>query len=377
MKKNMIAMILVGGKGTRLKELTKDTAKPAVSFGAKYRLIDFTLSNIANSDIDTVGVVTQYEPYDLMHYIGSGNSWDLDVVEGGIHFLTPFSKKGGVKWQRGTAHAIRQYANFITEYNADHVLILSGDHVYRMDYKKMLASHLEHNADLTVAGTEVPKEEAHRFGIFNVDDDGFATTFTEKPPEPDSTLASMGIYLFNVDVLKKLLLEICGEDDVDFGKNVIPAAINNHMRVHVHGFEGYWRDVGTVDSLYEANMDMLDRPDLLKLNQSADKPVYSRSYNLPPHLVGDRADIRHAVIADGADIQGTVKRSTVGYEVLVEAGAVIEDSVIFPNVRIGRDAVLKRVIVNRNVVIPDGFHLEAKRPTLIDLADMKGGDGDE
>ncbi len=377
MKKNVIAMILVGGKGTRLKELTKDTAKPAVSFGAKYRLIDFTLSNISNSDIDTVGVVTQYEPYNLMHYIGSGNSWDLDVVEGGIHFLTPFSKKGSMKWQRGTAHAIRQYFNFITEYNADYVLILSGDHVYKMDYNAMLSSHCEHNADLTVATTRVKKEEAHRFGIFNMDEEGFARSFKEKPSKPNSTLASMGIYLFNVDVLKNLLLEICGEDDVDFGKNVIPAAIDNAYKVHLHVFGDYWRDVGTVDSLFYANMDMLDHPELLNLNQSKDKPVYSRSYNLPPHLVGDEATIRHSVIADGADIQGNVWRSTVGYETVIESGATIKDSVIFPNVRIGSDVLLKRVIVNRNVVIPDGFKLEAKRPTLIDVGDVGRGDSDE
>jgi len=284
-KKTLIAMILVGGKGTRLKEITKDTAKPAVSFGAKYRLIDFTLSNLTNSDIDVVGLVTQYEPYELMGYIGRGASWDLDRLDGGLFFLTPYAKNGDVMWQKGTAHAISQYFSFVKEYEANYVLILSGDQIYKMNYREMLKHHLTHNAMITIAGTRVAAEEASRFGIIEQDEEGLAKGFEEKPVHPKSNLASMGLYIFNTKVLEELLSNADSEDSIDFGKNIIPRSIRDGLRVSVYEYEGYWRDVGTVESLFNANMDMLDDPQFLKLNVSKDLPVYSKSLNLPPHIV--------------------------------------------------------------------------------------------
>jgi len=289
MKKTLIAMILVGGAGSRLQEITKDTAKPAVSFGAKYRLIDFTLSNITNSNIDVVGVVTQYEPYDLMNYIGSGASWDLDVTDGGISFLTPYARSGGVLWQKGTAHAIKQYFRFVKENEADYVLILSGDQVYKMDYQKLFEHHLTHNAEITIAATKISQEEASRFGILELDEKGYVVGFEEKPDNPKSNLASMGLYLFNTDTLEALLSGASAEDEVDFGKNIIPKSIRQKKQVSAYVFDGYWKDVGAVESLFQANMDMLDDIDFLTLNLSKNLPVYSKSLNLPPHICLENA----------------------------------------------------------------------------------------
>ncbi len=363
-------MILVGGAGSRLQEITRDLAKPAVSFGAKYRLIDFTLSNIANSDIDCVGLVTQYEPYELMNYIGSGASWDLDVIDGGIHFLTPYTKKASILWQKGTAHAIGRYLWFAQEFEADFVLVLSGDQIYKMDYRKLWEHHLNHNADLTIAATRVPKDEASRFGILSVDEESRVLAFSEKPEEPDGNLASMGLYLFNTDVLVDLLKD-SSEESLDFGMNVIPKSLKQKKIVSAYEFDGYWRDVGTVEALYKANMDMLDDPDFLGLNVSRNLPVYSKSLNLPPHVVMDHAKIRRSVIADGSVVDGEVSHSCIGYECMVKAHAVIRDSVLLPGAVIGKNVRLKNVVVNRNTVIPDGFVFEPESITLLDTTNLE------
>jgi glucose-1-phosphate adenylyltransferase len=359
-------MILVGGKGTRLKELTNDIAKPAVSFGAKYRLIDFTLSNLTNSQIDVVGLVTQYEPYDLMRYIGRGASWDLDTIDGGISFLTPYAKNGNVLWQKGTAHAIAQYFNFVKEHQAERVLILSGDQIYKMNYQDLIKDHLTHDRQLTIAATRVPIEEASRFGILEVDAEGMIQSFEEKPAKPKGDLASMGIYLFNTNVLERLLGDAESAESIDFGKNIIPRAINEKMRVGAYTFEGYWRDVGTIESLYEANMDMLDDKQFLKLNISKHLPVYSKSLNLPPHIVLCDGEIKDSIIADGSTIDGIVIHSTVGYEAVVAKGARIEDCVIFPGVVIEEGADLKHCIVNRNTVVPAGTIFHPKNVEIFD-----------
>jgi len=364
MKRTMISMILVGGKGTRLGDITNTTAKPAVSFGAKYRLIDFTLSNITNSNIDVCGIVTQYEPFELMYYIGSGASWDLDVLEGGIRFLTPYSRKGDILWQKGTAHAIKQYFDFIRDYQASYVLILSGDHIYKMDYQMMLEHHLHNNADITIAATEVIPEEACRFGILEADSRNRVISFTEKPENPKSNLASMGIYIFSIEALDELLGKAC-EEDIDFGKNIIPKSIEMNKSVSLYKFDGYWRDVGTVESLYEANMDLLDDPEFLDLNVSKVLPVYSKSLNLNPHVILSKGKVNKAVIADGCLINGKVRRSTVAYEAVIEAGAEVIDSVILPNVVVGANSYLKNVIVNKGVIIPENYRCESEKVQLI------------
>lgn len=363
-------MILVGGQGSRLKEITKDTAKPAVSFGAKYRLIDFTLSNITNSEIDVVGLVTQYEPYDLMSYIGSGASWDLDVNDGGVHFLTPFSRNGNVLWQRGTAHAVKQNFNFIKEYQADYVLILSGDQIYKMDYQKLLEHHLKQKAEVSIACTNVAFNEASRFGILEVDERGFVTGFEEKPTSPKSTLASMGLYLFQTTALEKLLQNIEAEDEFDFGKNIIPKSLKEDYIVTAYTFNGYWKDVGTVESLYQTNMDLLDNPDFLTLNTSKSLPIYSKSLNLPPHMVFQNGNIKKSIIADGCHIDGNIYHSVIGYECRLARNSSVRDAVLLPNVEVGEGARIQNCIVNKGVRIPKGYYLEPKEITLVDTSNL-------
>ncbi len=370
MKKSIIAMILVGGIGSRLQEITKDTAKPAVSFGAKYRLIDFTLSNITNSDIDCVGLVTQYEPYELMNYIGSGASWDLDVVEGGIHFLTPYTKKTSILWQKGTANAISRYLWFAREFDADFVLVLSGDQIYKMDYRKLWEHHLNHNADITIASTRVPLDDASRFGILTVDEKSRVLSFAEKPEHPESDLASMGIYLFNTETLTELLSGST-EASLDFGMNIIPKSLRQKKTVSAYQFEGYWRDVGTVESLYKANMDMLDDPTFLGLNVSRNLPVYSKSLNLPPHIALKNATITDSVVADGSVVGGTVRHSSIGYECIIKTDAFVEDAILLPGVVVGKGARIKNVVVNRNTVIPDDFRFQPDTVTLVDSSNLE------
>lgn len=364
----VVAMILVGGKGTRLKALTKDLAKPAVSFGGKYRLIDFTLSNLTNSQIDVVGLVTQYEPYELMQYIARGASWDLDMIDGGITFLTPYAKNGDVLWQKGTAHAISQYFNFVKEHQAKMVLILSGDQIYKMDYQDLIAEHQKNGSDLTIAVTEVSPHETHRFGIFELDEQGRVASFEEKPKQATSNLASMGIYLFNTECLEKLLEGASSKHSIDFGRHIIPTAIQTGSKVGVFRFQGYWRDVGTIESLYEANMDFLQDPTFLGLNSSKHLPVYSKSLNLPPHIVLSDGEIKQSVIADGCIINGRVVHSTVGYHVQVRANARIEHCVILPYAVIGERAVIKNCIINQKTVIPDDFVFTPETLAIIDQA---------
>lgn len=370
MKRSLIAMILVGGKGSRLNEITKDTAKPAVSFGAKYRLIDFTLSNLSFSNIDVVGLITQYEPYDLMNYIGNGGSWDLDTIDGGISFLTPYAKSGEVQWQKGTAHAISQYFNFIKQYQPEHVLILAGDHIYKMDYQKMFEHHLKNNADLTISCVDVPKEETFRFGIIDFDDTTKIKSFQEKPEHSVSSHASMGVYIFKTNVLEYLLRDVNEHQSVDFGKNIIPNAIQEKFRVFAYPFAGYWRDVGTIESLYQANMDMIDDPDFLQLNVSKGIQIYSKSMNLAPHIVLEDGIIKNSVIADGCIIDGFVKHSTVGYQTVVMKNAMIEDCVLLPQTFISENVHIKNVIVNKGVIIPANYKLVAKEITLIDSTNL-------
>ncbi len=365
MKKTMVSMILVGGKGTRLKDITKKIAKPAVSFGAKYRLIDFTLSNITNSNIDVCGIVTQYEPFELMYYIGSGASWDLDVLDGGIRFLTPYSSEEDVLWQKGTAHAIKQYSHFVKEYQAKYVLILSGDHIYKMDYMEMLKHHIDHKADITIGATEVDPKEAPRFGILEIDDSDRVIGFEEKPENPKTNLASMGIYIFSSDVLFSMLDDDSDEKLIDFGKDILPKSIKMKKHVSLYNFEGYWRDVGTVESLYAANMDMLDDPDYLGLNISKNLPIYSKSYNLPPHMVKNSGTVKKSVIADGSIIFGEVIHSSIAYQGLISEGAKVHDAVLLPNVSVGKGAFLKNVIVNKDVLIPDNYRCAPEQLVLI------------
>ncbi len=363
--KKIISMILVGGRGTRLGDITKTTAKPAVSFGAKYRLIDFTLSNISNSNIDVCGIVTQYEPFELMNYIGSGMSWDLDFIDGGIRFLTPYSKSNDVLWQKGTAHAIKQYFRFIKDYQPDYVLILSGDHIYKMDYNLMLNHHINAKADVTIAATRVELNEASRFGILETDNDNRLIDFFEKPSKPPTNLASMGIYIFSYSVLDDLFNGDNDEKLVDFGKNIIPHCLTKNRFVSVYEFKDYWKDVGTIDSLYQANMELLEDSNFLGLNSSKVLPIFSKSLNLPPHVVLEHGRVTSSVVADGSIIGGVVEHCTVAYKVIVKDNAHIEDSVILPEVIIGKHAFLKHVIVNKSVVIPDYYHCFPERLTLI------------
>lgn len=366
-------MILVGGKGSRLHEITKNTAKPAVAFGGKYRLIDFTLSNLASSQIDAIGLITQYEPHELMAYIGSGASWDLDVIDGGIRFLTPYaSADDHVVWQKGTAHAVKQYFRFVKDYKAEYVLILSGDQIYKMNYQEMLVHHLANHAEITIAATEVPIKDASRYGICDLSDQGELLAFTEKPDTPTSNLASMGLYLFNTAVLESLLEDGPKEEAVDFGANILPKAIKEHRQISVYHHEGYWRDVGTVESLYQANMDLVDNPDFLNLNQSRDMPVYSRSLNLPPHLV-EGGTVTQSIIADGSIIRGKVHHSVIGYECLIDQESVLENVVLLPGVIIRPGVRLKNAIVNKQTILPAGFVSETDMVVLISAESLEQG----
>ncbi|MFA7076107.1 MAG: sugar phosphate nucleotidyltransferase [Candidatus Izemoplasmatales bacterium] len=363
--KKIIAMILVGGRGTRLGDITKKIAKPAVSFGAKYRLIDFTLSNISNSNISTVGIVTQYEPFELMNYIGSGASWDLDYIDGGVRFLTPYSQSGDVLWQKGTAHAIKQYYRFIKDQSADYVLILSGDHIYKMDYNQMLETHISRKADLTIAATNVPTKEASRFGILDIDEQLKLKNFYEKPKSPVSSLASMGIYIFSVGVLEELFFHSSEEDLVDFGKDIIPHCLKMKKDISVHIFEDYWRDVGTIDSLYDANMDLLENSEFLGLNSSKNMPIFSKSLNLPPHMVLKTGSVKSSVIADGCSISGSVYHSTIAYNVKIGKDSVVDNCVVLPSVTIGKNVYIKNAIINQGLEIPNNFYFLGAKTTLI------------
>ena len=362
-------MLLAGGQGSRLYALTQKTAKPSVSFGGKYRIIDFPLSNCINSGIDTVGVLTQYQPLRLNDYIGNGLPWDLDRTFGGVKILPPYQGQGGADWYKGTANAIWQNMEFINRYDAEYVIILSGDHIYKMDYAAMLNFHKQKGADCTIAVFEVPLEEASRFGIMSAKEDGTIFKFTEKPKNPDSTLASMGIYIFNRQKLESYLAADSKDPDSanDFGKNIIPAMLAAGAKMMAYPFRGYWKDVGTISSLWEANMDLLgDRPVLSLVDESW--RIYSRHTAEGPQYVGENATVVNSSITAGCEIRGTVKNSVLGPGVRVLDGAVVEDSVIMAHVTVRPGASVKYSIIDENVTIGENATVGEDRATAKGIA---------
>lgn len=348
-------MLLAGGQGSRLYVLTANVAKPAVPFGGKYRIIDFPLSNCINSGIDTVGVLTQYKPLELNAYIGNGQPWDLDRSDGGVRVLPPYMNAKSGEWYKGTANAIYQNIAFLEIYDPEYVLVLSGDHIYKMDYDKMLAAHKANHADCTIAAIEVPLSEASRFGILNTNADGSIYEFEEKPKQPKSTLASMGIYIFTWAKLKKYL-EMDEEDpnsDNDFGKNVLPAMLSAGERMFSYCFEGYWKDVGTIQSLWEANMDMLSPHSGLDLNDESWR-IYYRNPASPPHFIAESAQVSHATVTEGCEVYGTVEDSVLFNNVTVEEGAMVRYSILMPGAKVGKGAKVEFAIIAENTVIGDG-----------------------
>lgn len=368
-KKECVAMLLAGGQGSRLYTLTEKTAKPAVLFGGKYRIIDFPMSNCINSGIDTVGVLTQYQPMVLNEYIGNGQPWDLDRLNGGVMILPPYQGKDGSDWYKGTANAIYQNLEYINRYNPDYVIILSGDHIYKMDYSKMLDAHKKTGADCTIAVLEVSVEEASRFGIMNTDENGRIYEFEEKPAHPKSTKASMGIYIFNKKLLEDYL--IADNDDPnsskDFGKNIIPAMLANGEKLYAYPFEGYWKDVGTLSSLWEANMDLLGEEPKFDIHDKNWR-IYSRNNNLPPHFTGSEAIVKNSLITEGCEIRGTVIDSVLSNGVTVEEGAYVKDSIIMSGVTVKSGANINYSIVDSNTIIGKNAVIGVDRKSAKDLA---------
>jgi glucose-1-phosphate adenylyltransferase len=357
-----LAMILAGGKGSRLGVLTKNMAKPAVQFGAKYRIIDFTLSNCRNSGIDTVGILTQYQPLELNWYIGNGSSWDLDSDNGGTFVLPPYmNDKDSSNWYQGTADAIYQNLNFLDMIDPKYVLILSGDHIYTMDYGTMLAFHKKHKAKVTVSTLRVPLSEATRFGIMNTGDNLRIKEFEEKPAHPKSDLASMGIYIFDKDVLRKYLVEDAAraDSDHDFGKNIIPRLLQDNVPVYAYPFEGYWKDVGTFESLWQANMDLLADNPPISLNNPKWR-IYSGSQALPPHYVGPKASVVSSLAGEGSVIEGKVYHSVVFYNVVIEEGAEVIDSVLMPGTVVKKGAIVDHCILGARCLVESGCELHGK-----------------
>lgn len=361
----MVALILAGGQGNRLGELTKNVAKPAVAFGGKYKIIDFALSNCSNSGIDTVGVLTQYRPLDLNAHIGIGAPWDLDMRHGGVSILPPYMQKDVVTWYKGTANAVYQNLEYLDRYDPDQVLILSGDHIYKMDYSKMLKYHKKTGADATIAVINVGYEEAKRFGIMNVNDEGRIIEFEEKPAKPKSTLASMGVYIFDYQTLRKFLIE----DEAntasahDFGKNIIPAMLRNFKKLYTYNFDGYWRDIGTIDSIWETNMDVI-RPDSgLDLFDDTWR-IYTTSTYSPAQFIGSTAHLENSMISEGCIVKGTVKNSIVFTGAVIEEGAVVEDSlvmldsVIKGGAHVKKSIICNRSVIGENAVVGDGNEIQ-------------------
>ena len=361
-KKECVAMLLAGGQGSRLYALTVKTAKPAVSFGGKYRIIDFTLSNCINSGIDTVGVLTQYQPLVLNEYIGNGQPWDLDRVFGGVKILPPYQGQKSADWYKGTANAIYQNLAFINRYDTDYVLILSGDHIYKMDYDKMLKYHKDKGADCTIAVIDVPIEEASRFGIMSTNPDGSIYKFSEKPKNPDSTSASMGIYIFNRDKLEKYLTEDEADPNSsnDFGKNIIPNMLAAGEKMYAYAFDGYWKDVGTISSLWEANMDLIGETPVLDLGDP-DWRIYSKNQPTAPQFIADSAKVENCYITDGCEVCGTVINSVLGSGVKIAQGAFVKDSVLMGDTEIGEGAVVNYSIIDTNVTIGAGAKIGAEK----------------
>ncbi len=351
-KKEMIAMLLAGGQGSRLGVLTAKVAKPAVAFGGKYRIIDFPLSNCINSGIDTVGVLTQYQPLRLNTHIGIGIPWDLDRNFGGVTILPPYEKSSNSEWYTGTANAIYQNLDYMETFNPDYVLILSGDHIYKMDYEVMLDYHKKNQADVTIAAMPVPREEASRFGIVVTDDEGKIAEFQEKPPEPKSNLASMGIYIFSFRVLKEALMALKDVQGCDFGKHIIPYCHERGQRLFAYEYNGYWKDVGTLGSYWEANMELIDIIPEFNLYEEYWK-IYTNSGTLPPQYISGQAVVDRSIIGNGSEICGEVHNCVIGSGVTIEEGTVIRDSIIMQDVRIGRGCVLDKAIVAENCVVGD------------------------
>ena len=350
--KECIAMLLAGGRGSRLKSLTEQIAKPAVTFGGKYRIIDFPLTNCVRSGIDTVGVMTQYQPLLLHDYIGKGHHWDLDMLHGGVSILPPHSKPGSTAWYSGTANAVYQNQNFIETFSPEYVLILAGDHVYKMDYSAMLDYHKSVRADCTIAVLEVPLEDAHRFGIMNTASDDSIVEFEEKPEHPKSNLASMGIYIFNWRALREYMNadENNPESSHDFGKDIIPNMLRDGLRLYAYQFDGYWKDVGTEESLWQANMDLLDDLHLGFENWN----ILSKTAGMPPQFIAPTGSIKNTLITEGCEIYGSVENSILSVGVIVEEGAVVKDSVIMENVRICKNAIVDYSILDENTVVEEG-----------------------
>lgn len=370
--KECVAMLLAGGQGSRLGVLTRNLAKPAVPFGGKYRIIDFPLSNCTNSGIDAVGVLTQYRPLKLNQYIGIGQPWDLDRMHGGVTILPPYAKQKSGEWYSGTANAIYQNIEFVDSYDPEYVLILSGDHIYKMDYGLMLEYHKQKKAGCTIAVIEVPWEEASRFGIMNTDEDNKIYEFQEKPKEPVSNKASMGIYIFNWRLLKHYLIED-DKDPVssnDFGKNIIPNMLRQGEVMYAYPFKGYWKDVGTIQSLWEANMDLLANPSKLDLYDSKWR-IYARNPVEPPHYIAAGASVQNCIITEGCNIYGQVSHSVLFSGVSLGAGSRIVDSIIMPNARIGANTIIENAIVGEGVIIGNdcriGCDSEGSRPTTNDV----------
>ena len=366
MKKEMVAMVLAGGQGSRLKLLTKNNAKPAVPFGGKYRIIDFPLSNCTNSGIDTVGVLIQYKPQILNNYVGIGRAWDLDRNFGGISLLPPYMQENGGWWYKGTANSIYQNMDFIDEYDPEYVLILSGDHIYKMDYNEMLKYHKSHNADATIAVIEVSLEEASRFGIMNVREDKQIYEFEEKPAHPKSTLASMGIYIFNWKTLKKALIEDEANPNSsnDFGKDIIPKLLGENCKLMAYPFKGYWKDVGTIESLWEANMDLINKDvdfDIYDKNWR----IYSQAPNKPGQVIGDNAKIKNSLITEGCVIKGEVENSVLFSGVYIEEGAKVTNSVIMCDTRICKNSKVDRAIFGRKVLVKENLEVAGKSEILL------------
>ena len=361
--KKWIAMLLAGGQGSRLGALTSGLAKPAVPFGGKYRIIDFPLSNCTHSGIDTVGVLTQYQPHLLNDYVGNGKVWGLDADFGGVSVLPPYKGKDGGEWYKGTANAVYQNIQYIDRYNPDNVLILSGDHIYKMDYSKMLEFHMEKQAHATIAVIQVPWQEASRYGIMNTNENQKIVEFEEKPKFPKSNLASMGVYLFDWKILRKYLLE--DEQDSassnDFGKNIIPKILEDQKNLYAYHFEGYWKDVGTIESLWEAHMDLLHEDPKFKLDDRNWR-IFARNANHPPQYIAKGAEVSQSLVNEGCVIHGTVKKSVLSYNVQIGYNSTIKDSVIMPNVRIGNNVHIERAIIAGNCVIEDDVMIGDPNP---------------
>lgn len=371
-KQEVVAMLLAGGQGSRLGVLTQKIAKPAVPYGGKYRIIDFPLSNCVNSGIEAVGVLTQYQPLVLNEYIGNGQPWDLDGMNGGVQILSPYQQSGGADWYSGTANAIYQNMNYIERYDPNYVAILSGDHIYKMDYSKMVAFHKENNADCTIAVIDVPLSEASRFGILNTNPDNSIYEFDEKPKVPKSTKASMGIYVFSWDKLRKYLTEDAENPDSsnDFGKDILPKMLDDGQRMFAYQFSGYWKDVGTIDSLWESNMDLLDPNVTLDLSDESWK-IYSRNPVVAPHYISSGAIVSNSLIADGCNVCGEVDFSVLFSNVSVSSKAVVKDSILMPGAVIEEGAVVQYAIISENAVIGKNAVIGA-RPEDIENKDDWG-----